>query len=350
MSDWCVNPGGWKNNGYEQVINDPDAFTCADGSTTIIAAAGKVDDGDFLGGMIFYLGGSEWNEPCPEFEAGKRLILNAALTPSVRPDSCGLDFCPAEVCGCDEDCPPGQWCVEGLCTEPGGCCEADTDCPSFQACINNTCTDVGFCCEVNGDCPSGQVCVEGACSGTGPCGSEGATCCQSNYDCPSGETCVEGICVPTGPCAVEGATCCQSDSDCGACETCSHGICTAMAYCCKQDSDCGPGCKCNNTVCYCNKDGTAGGGLTGVGSGDGDGKTAAIVGGTVGGLVGLAGLAGLAMLAVAAGVLLFRYFKTGSTPGGITSALDVGSGGNSNVNPLHTPQEASVVNPLYSDI
>ena len=82
---------------------------------------------------------------------------------------------PTPECENDEDCPPGEVCVDGTCraatptATPIGFCEDDEDCPEGQVCVNNRCvtptvtpTPIGFC-EDDEDCPEGQVCVDNRC-------------------------------------------------------------------------------------------------------------------------------------------------------------------------------------------
>jgi len=115
---------------------------------------------------------------------------------------------PIGHCEDDDDCPPGQVCVNNMCVTPTptatplGFCNGNEDCPPGQVCVNNMCvtptptrTPIGFC-ERNEDCPPGQVCVDNQCVTPTP-----TPRCRQNSDCPSGEACINGNCVPNTPTA-----------------------------------------------------------------------------------------------------------------------------------------------------
>jgi MYXO-CTERM domain-containing protein len=93
-----------------------------------------------------------------------RIAIAAAPTPT-----------PTPQCTNDDDCPPGEVCVDGSCVvatptaTPIGFCEDNEDCPDGQVCVNNRCvtptptaTPIGYC-EDEEDCPDGQVCVNNMC-------------------------------------------------------------------------------------------------------------------------------------------------------------------------------------------
>jgi hypothetical protein len=47
------------------------------------------------------------------------------------------------VCNSDQDCPDGEYCVNGECTPPLVTvivCNSDQDCPDGEYCINGECT------------------------------------------------------------------------------------------------------------------------------------------------------------------------------------------------------------------
>jgi len=113
-------------------------------------------------------------------------------------------------CTSNDDCPPGEVCVEGNCVTPTptatpiGFCNDDNDCPPGQVCVDHHCvtptpsvtpTPIGFCND-NNDCPPGQVCVDHHCVTPTP-----TPQCRENTDCPSGQVCVDGTCVTATPTA-----------------------------------------------------------------------------------------------------------------------------------------------------
>ena len=171
---------------------------------------------------------------------------------------CVSDVDPPELCTSDEECPPGQACVDGACTSkvdpppPGSCtgdeacaagehcntsdgvclpapgcgedmacpavcygycvpdeppveCLTDADCPGATTyCIDGVCTWVDPFCTSNADCGAGQICVDGMCTALPPLP------CANDAQCPEGTQCISGLCVPVEPPPVG----CFADSDC----------------------------------------------------------------------------------------------------------------------------------------
>lgn len=111
-------------------------------------------------------------------------------------------------CTTNDDCPPGEVCMNGNCVTPTptatpiGFCDTNDDCPPGQVCVDHHCvtptpsvtpTPIGFC-DTNDDCPPGQVCVDHHCVTPTP-----TPQCRENTDCPSGQVCVDGTCVTATP-------------------------------------------------------------------------------------------------------------------------------------------------------
>ncbi|MGH7790262.1 MAG: EB domain-containing protein [Candidatus Binatia bacterium] len=130
---------------------------------------------------------------------------------------------PTPECTEDEDCPPGQVCVNEECvvatptpTPPGYCTDND-DCPEGQVCVNNMCvtatpthTPIGYCTD-NDDCPAGQVCVNNMCVTATPTPTPIGYC-TDEEDCPEGQVCVNNMCVTPTPRSSGGGGCsCEID-------------------------------------------------------------------------------------------------------------------------------------------
>ncbi len=176
------------------------------------------------------------------------------------------------VCGDDRDCPTGQACTDGTCTEVS--CEDDSTCPTGSTCQDGTCGPLE--CSDDSDCPPGSTCPEltesATTSGTdgtpGECTPiecsedsecpERSTCddngecrpqfCDSNDDCEGDDVCLgDGIC----------STMCDDDSQCDN-GVCVDGMCTE----CEDDSQCSDG-VCESSMCVeCRVDGDCDGGET----------------------------------------------------------------------------------------
>ena len=115
---------------------------------------------------------------------------------------------PIGFCENDDDCPPGEVCVDHHCLTPTptptpiGFCNDNSDCPEGQVCVDHRCvtptpTPIGFC-EDNTDCPPGQVCVDHRCVTPTPTPTPIGFC-NSNDDCPVGQVCVDHMCVTPTP-------------------------------------------------------------------------------------------------------------------------------------------------------
>lgn len=131
------------------------------------------------------------------------------------------------ACDADEDCDPGEVCLDGLCQIPCTQATFDEDCPSedfYIACFNGVCSDA--CTVGKAQCPAPQSCISlgldvsggdgGFTAGApvddpiGVCGVE----CEPG-SCPEGEQCLQGFCVAQ----------CESDADCSQGLACVAGLC-----------------------------------------------------------------------------------------------------------------------------
>jgi Cys-rich repeat protein len=138
-----------------------------------------------------------------------------------------------DKCNKDKHCPPGQFCVAGVCVE----CRSDADCPAGTVCAGGTDpAEPGTC--FTCDCgPSGQYDV--ACCWEAPgyhvCANlqvDAHHCGRCGDACDPGQVCVDKACVP-----------CSSDEQCvvsGAGNFCVDGVCHG----CRSDADCPPGAVC----------------------------------------------------------------------------------------------------------
>jgi hypothetical protein len=106
---------------------------------------------------------------------------------------CSIDFGPHPQCKCDNHCPYGQVCDNGLCEWPAAGCSSDCDCQPTQRCnlSNGSCEpDFGPYpqCKCDNHCSFGEVCNSGVCE-------EGSTpgCVQGSY-CSSQAQCGAGFC------------------------------------------------------------------------------------------------------------------------------------------------------------
>jgi hypothetical protein len=132
------------------------------------------------------------------------------------------------LCTADEDCPPGQRCVDGMCVP---LCTTDEDCPPGFQCLDGMCVPH---CTADEDCPPDFRCVDGMCIPP----------CTADEDCPPGQECEDGACIPVAQCGngvVEPGEACDGDEPCdpgspgGAFVSCS-GDCQS-----RDDSACEPG-------------------------------------------------------------------------------------------------------------
>jgi peptidoglycan-associated lipoprotein len=136
-----------------------------------------------------------------------RKILRSLLVVTVGVGllaGCGPEY---PNCDEDEDCRPGEFCVNNLCVK----CRNNDDCPVGQECREGACRDIPGYCDDTRRCPMGQVCRDNRCS---PCISDeecgpGMICqngacvtqpqCDPSRPCPAGEECVNGYCRPIPP-------------------------------------------------------------------------------------------------------------------------------------------------------
>jgi Cys-rich repeat protein len=162
--------------------------------------------------------------------------------------------CSSEVCdGFDNDC-------DGLIDEGCGLpCSANNDCPAGQYCMNGQCTAYDPCADVT--CAAGETCIDGVCVACG---------CQSDADCDDGNPvtidycfncqCSSEVCVDIdadGYC--EGEDCNDADASInpGARDICEDGMdndCDGLVdegcgLACASNSDCPAGMVCMNGVC-----------------------------------------------------------------------------------------------------
>ncbi|KAL6045692.1 Tandem-95 repeat protein [Balamuthia mandrillaris] len=77
----------WQNNGHSLVANDPTA-QAYQGRTLHITVGAKIGERK-LGHMAWYLGSHTWKSDSDLMMGGKRILLNAILTPAERPSECG---------------------------------------------------------------------------------------------------------------------------------------------------------------------------------------------------------------------------------------------------------------------
>ncbi len=148
-------------------------------------------------------------------------------------DPAAAGLCSNEECRSDRECEGGV-CIDNICysgTAGPVVCDCREDCPGGQACLGGECSDPIGVCSTDCECPVGEVCDEGACvAAAAPC--EGVTC-------EPGETCNP----ETNEC--EGAGAC--DPACGADETCNEetGACEPVGgggeLCdeCTSNDECG---------------------------------------------------------------------------------------------------------------
>lgn len=117
---------------------------------------------------------------------------------------CGPEY---PNCDTDEDCRPGEFCVNNLCVK----CRTDADCSVGQECRDGACRDIPGYCDAQRRCPAGQVCRDNRCSpclNDEECGPgmmcQNGTCvpipqCSPDRPCPAGEECINGYCRPIPP-------------------------------------------------------------------------------------------------------------------------------------------------------
>jgi MYXO-CTERM domain-containing protein len=185
-------------------------YTC----TFAVSPAAAV--GDYTLANINVRASDPQGDVVPTTATDCRIAVAAAPTPT-----------PTPQCTTDDDCPPGEVCVDGSCVvatptaTPIGFCEDDEDCPDGQVCVNNRCvtptptaTPIGFC-EDDEDCPDGQVCVNNRCVTPTPTATPIGYC-ETEDDCPEGQVCVNNMCVTPTPRKGGGGGGCSCEIDPGA--------------------------------------------------------------------------------------------------------------------------------------
>jgi MYXO-CTERM domain-containing protein len=180
------------------------------------AVAANAPVGDYTIGIANALTSSPSGQQGQPTTVDCRVAVAAAPTPT-----------PTPQCTTDDDCPPGEVCVDGSCVvatptaTPIGFCEDDEDCPDGQVCVNNRCvtptptaTPIGYC-EDDEDCPDGQVCVNNRCVTPTPTATPIGYC-EDEDDCPEGQVCVNNMCVTPTPKKGGGGGGCSCEIDPGA--------------------------------------------------------------------------------------------------------------------------------------
>ncbi|MFO0747661.1 MAG: Dickkopf N-terminal cysteine-rich domain-containing protein [Myxococcota bacterium] len=190
---------------------------------------------------------------------------------------------PKQGCSADEQCGPGEACVNGACQVLATECYGDADCGDGYHCVlPDSClaTDGGAADPAdpngNGARPAPPMCA-------GQCAPNDPQTCADGTQCPRGTHC-EDVCEvpPTCDCADGSSDCgcampapactvqcvrdtvgCQSDSECGQDEYCScggtepapFGVAVLVCEClpkqteCKSDDQCAAGQKCEIVGC-----------------------------------------------------------------------------------------------------
>ncbi|MBW2701971.1 MAG: hypothetical protein JRF33_14235 [Deltaproteobacteria bacterium] len=165
--------------GRDATIPSPTAITTASGLATATFVAGTVEGGPYVVSVE---------------EPGKPSRVQYNITVS-----------PRQGCTSSAECPAGQVCLNGSCTETSGeDCTSDDQCPEGYHCEDGYCRPDGSLpdsCDDHPDCPPGYYCENHRCY---PC-DEGSTIpacqdpnngCETDADCPPGFECKNGFCVP----------------------------------------------------------------------------------------------------------------------------------------------------------
>ena len=135
-------------------------------------------------------------------------------------DNCTDDVCDpgtGECVSTDVECPEGQTCLDGDCTET--CVLAD-DCDDEDACTDDACV-AGACSHTDQDCDDGVACTDDSCD-AGEC---------ANVDnCPGDETCntTTGLCDTTPPCD-EDNPCVDDGLFCNGVDECDADLAACVA-------------------------------------------------------------------------------------------------------------------------
>src|SRR5262249_45603489 len=143
-------------------------------------------------------------------------------------DNCDGTVDEGDLCGADKVCDRGKCvprcgtgefrCLTGeVCTADGLCVDeacANVDCPAGQVCSGGTCTDA--CTDVV--CPYGEICRNGGC--INPC---------SSIQCDDGYACVLGVCQSCECTTCENGQICENDVCID--QACSMVSCTTGTHC-----------------------------------------------------------------------------------------------------------------------
>jgi Cys-rich repeat protein len=208
----------------------------------------------------------------------KRLVWIASLVSiAACSDSGGreeTDGGPEPIlCSTRADCPGRLGCVDGFC----GRCNLDSHCAIDEICnpFDQLCDPyLEKECRLNDECPLGQFCVQGSCLSA-----DEVTPCKKDSDCVEGDRCdqINLVCVEDLGC--------EDDDDCAAGEVCNPAthrceractpetqeqvcgfglVCDPQGRCvqCFEDDQCGIGQVCNpetsmcegENTCYTNRD------------------------------------------------------------------------------------------------
>jgi Cys-rich repeat protein len=142
---------------------------------------------------------------------------------------CQMDGCCAATCLSDPDCPDGQACRRGVCSDASGC-GASEDCPHMSAPVCNTATKICVRCVTNDQCPAGDVCNSGGCKSVTPPGG-----CTTDMNCAS-------TLLKRCDTSVQGGRCiaCLMDTDCSTdgSSVCDQSVCRIVKSRCDWDGDC----------------------------------------------------------------------------------------------------------------
>ncbi|HEY2744088.1 MAG TPA: hypothetical protein VGL86_05680 [Polyangia bacterium] len=132
---------------------------------------------------------------------------------------CEVGHCVASCDASTNPCQANQTCTGGRCIENGGSscgtaslvlCNDDTACGQSRVCVGGQCHAA---CATSTDCPLGQSCASGACTDTAPMTAQ----CLWDSDCGASFRCVNATCHPL----------CATDAQCGSKAFCDTGVCRA---------------------------------------------------------------------------------------------------------------------------
>jgi len=219
--------------------NCPDGQVCKNNTCICVPnCVGKACGPDGCGGE------------CPNTCTGPNQSCDPASGQCQCVPNCVGKMCGPDGCGgqCTDKCAPNETCNDqtgqcicipncsGTSCGPDGC-GGQCNCPPNNYCNNGVCCVIGKCNE-NCPCPSSQVCNNGVCCSPSHscdgrfCGDNG---CGQQCNCPSGYNCTNGSCVcAINPCG--GNRQCGTDNcgnicgNCGENQQCVNGVCQAEPY------------------------------------------------------------------------------------------------------------------------